>query len=149
MASWDDLSPKERNALVAEKVMGWEWWVYKEHEGMAILLHPETSNDLKESSHYWPANEDDERFLESAHPYTSDIRAAWRVVEQMWEDDWQLEVAYSKPDETSLYFWIPEEYEKPMHTAMDTPSAAGAKAPTMPEAICLAALRAIEGDDDE
>lgn len=142
MSNLKGLSPRELDALVARDVLGWRL----SDDGDRIVK-PDGSPVVVSVSDRGDSVIDilialDEEGIPYHGKFTNDIGAAWRVVEHMWEDDWQLEVAYSKPDETSLYFWIPEEYEKPMHTAMDTPSAASAKAPTMPEAICLAALRA-------
>lgn len=66
--------------------------------------------------------------------YTTDISAAWKVVEKMQQDGWNMELlnAYVVPD-------IGRQHHCDFK---DGHGWGKAYAPTTPEAICLAALRA-------
>ena len=94
-AKWDALTPRERDAWVAEAVMGWQW------------------------------------------TYTSDIAAAWQVVEKMMEGE-----------HNSFRLFRCDGFPESRRCAASfKPSVESAlklvEAPTAPEAICLAALMAV------
>lgn len=104
---------RELDAKVAEKVMG--WW--------AIML---PADDRMVASGI-PPKEGHER--EGVPHYSTSIEAAWEVVEKMHQEWWFTLV--QGPDG-----WLADFYN-------DMDVRHRAKAKTAPEAICLAALKAV------
>lgn len=137
------MTNREIDALVAEKVMGWKRMTYAE-------AHPETPayKDRKEFTGHWHSNEwdellhefknvayaedcDDHYCPEEAWSPSTDISAAWEVVEKMRNRDSVF----------TLWDDLDDEY---YYCAFNTPKyhfEVGAE--TMPKAICLAALKAV------
>jgi len=138
----DDMKAgRELDALVAEKVMGWIGSVFKGptlrignrylHEGDPIWTTPE--GDL-----YHRARSIDGSYVGDDCPhYSTDIAAAWQVVEKVREkyvinieidcENIWVELWQDSTDEPSNYKQVADEYGD-----------------TAPLAICLAALKAIE-----
>jgi hypothetical protein len=108
---------RELDALVAEKVMGWR----DVSDGYGTP--PEAT--LWEAIHIIPH-------------YSTDIAAAWQVVERMRDQGW-----------TSHYTDLSLDSREPWHswhfTGTTPPNGPtlSAQASTVPHAICLAALRAV------
>ena len=74
--------------------------------------------------------------------FTTDIAAAWTVVEKMQADGWWATATYRTdggPTEDAEWFVELREIEGPWRESL-------AHDPTLPLAIVLAALRAKEGD---
>ena len=95
---------RELDALVAEKVMGWDHYPSK-HEIV-------------------PA-------------YSTDIAAAWEVVEKMRSDDWWAQIAQDNTDIWDAKLWRgePDRWFPTMETY--------GNAPTAPLAICRATLKTV------
>lgn len=144
--TWDEMSPRERDALVAEKVMGTSVvWVkalhaYTPREGSTALndMVPEyvsiPCEDMGDGAVlYWTAEcgTPNEYVPREIPRYTTSISAAWEVVEEMDRDRW-LGITRHKD------FWRAVLSS----TTRSAPLHPSAEAPTAPEAICLAALRA-------
>ncbi len=106
---------RELDALVAEKVMGW-------HHTGSDDRYP--VDDKGRSQLYVP-------------DYSTDIGAAWAVVERMRELDWRmlLENWVSSSDAYAAFFHPQDRYRYGNHI--------GVTDDTAPLAICRAALRAV------
>lgn len=119
-ADMNDLKPgRELDALIAEKVMGWT----------EIDLDPaKRSNSYNYGFGINPVHG-----IENAFPnYSTDIAAAWPIVEMFKErGDYKIEISAYPKDSC----WTIKAYGKKSCTT---------SAKTLPHAICLAALKAIE-----
>jgi hypothetical protein len=79
--------------LVAERVMGWVWVVPKPragllHPGQRFLMDPEEFGNSWFAERYWDRARGDEpidRAAMNTSPYSTDIAAAWAVVERLIE----------------------------------------------------------------
>ncbi len=112
---------KELDALVAEKIFG--------HEVVLNITKRHEFYTIGEACWY-----DDEGCMELANSvplYSQDISAAWEVVEKM-EGVWDIK-SFSKGWYVRLA----------VRTSPFSDKIVDADAPTLPEAICLAALRTI------
>lgn len=131
----------ELDALVAEKVMGWEE-VRKNFGGLQAGGSTEYFVGLA------PADKDGRRFHHPVPAYSTDIKHAWEVVEKLKE-------CFPNPDSRRgasplLYFRLRfDNYEKKWeacwadgdyHPEGEYFEGASASAP---EAICLAAIKAV------
>lgn len=125
---WEEMTSRERDAVVAEKVM--EIKPIKNEGDMVFTRH----RDWVEVGdwYYEGADEANNYFVDLVPPFTTDIAAAWLVVEKMRGTD----------DETfGRWMRMPELYERgevPGVCLLLERSAAEA-AP----AVCLAALKAV------
>lgn len=120
---WTDMSPRERDALVAEKVMN-------------LPLHRATITGFNTSVENVEWHEP-----RGAKPYTTDIAAAWEVVEKMPISFTLMRDSFS---------WIVTVRKSP--SSLDDVKEVIAnpievRAETAPEAICLAALKAVGYSD--
>lgn len=114
---------RELDALVAEKVMGWSGidkkWDYETNESFLGGKTPD-----------W----DGRQFYEVPH-YSTDIAAAWLVVEKLRTPNWEFQL-----DHTRFMIW---------HCRIETTAGEGSassdssQGETAPLAICLAALKAV------
>lgn len=127
---WTEMTARERDALVAEKVMGWiDFW---EGEGF-VMGYPPNEQAMGIEGERAPVP-----------PYTTDIAAAWQVLERMtdpsrddqctfqmrritdWDDPtWGYDVRFGRKYDPT---------RQPDRIAW---------AHTAPEAICIAALKAV------
>jgi hypothetical protein len=137
---------RELDALVAERVMGWRWLPVRfvwDDEPLVYLLPPGgiTEDVNSTTSGAW----DENRVWHSMPCYSTDIAAAWEVVEKMQAAGWGwcLEQHENADVPTAWFlraseigrnarFSSPEQMEEKR-------SASGA----MPHAICIAALKAV------
>lgn len=104
--SWDEMTTRERDALVAEKVMGWN--VYQ-----------------------------------ASWSPTTDIAAAWEVVEKMDAEHRTLRVSRHPVMGWECEIFPPYPWREHTNEGVRVHSTSySASADTAPEAICLAALRA-------
>jgi hypothetical protein len=120
---------RELDALVAEKVMGWQWF---DHTGYAIRYFrpPNRFN-------YGAIAEGKEiNYLESLPHYSTDIAAAWEVAEKLgnWHGFDFLVIKAAGND-----LWCAGWYE---FYGDDYETRAADEAETVPLAICRAALLA-------
>lgn len=110
------MTPEEINKQVADKVMGWEI-----AEGFPSLHHRSGRK----------------RFAVKTPSFTTDIAAAWQVVEKIQRNGWLFEVGY-----TPLGGWYADisAYDAKGNQTM---KAIVASKESAPMAICLAALKAV------
>ena len=112
---------RELDALVAEKVMGWEYFP-AQATGMFVRLGYFFDPVSGEAHHHWSPS--------------TDISAAWEVVEKMSEQWPQYQLA--KIEDGWSVMWGFDGYGWPEATGK-----------TAPEAICKAALLAVMDGKDE
>jgi hypothetical protein len=106
---WSELSPRERDALVAEKVMGFN----KSDLDFMGEIHVEKDGIHRELPHY-----------------TTDIAAAWEVVEKLNCQGYRVEIVCGSQGDTYVTFVIGG-----IRCRVDCYN--------LKEAICLAALKAV------
>jgi hypothetical protein len=111
--NWNEMTPRQRDALVAEKVMGWI---------------KSTERPQRWITDYGALHEDYWR-------PTSSIAAAWEVVEKMRSNGWEFEL---DSDVDRINEWCA--------TFVTLSAVERGISPKAPEAICLAALRAVGVD---
>lgn len=115
MAESTELEPRELDVLVAEKVMEWEYKTYW--------------------LGWFPPN-GDFAYLDQIPPFSTDMAAAWQVVEKLQELGWHLILTHP-----TLTRWHVK-----LETGTGQCEVAAHESPA--RAICLAALRAVTGEDD-
>ena len=142
MADYSAMSDRELDAAVAEMVFGWRW-IHEDGEqpyAVPYLVGPG-------SSVYYPT-------VHAKFPnvpksggdllnYSTDIAAAWEVVEKMRTNGWFFSLADSieLPDFIARFTTCPPVGSPiPDHSAMNV---------SAPLAICLAALRAVGVSEQE
>ena len=76
-------------------------------------------------------------------PYSTDIAAAWNLVEEMREKGWRFEIVCFENGENRARFWLKEKDGR-IVLAGESPNCLSA-----PEAICCAALNAIAAAKEE
>lgn len=111
---------RELDRLVAEKVMGWVW---KEQIGAL----PGCAKSK------WLFNPDDR--IQDIPAYSTDIAAAWQVVESLWRRNLDVGVSVLREWRTTCECIVSEPSPR-----ADSYILASADAATAPHAICLAAL---------
>jgi hypothetical protein len=117
---WAEMTPRERDALVAEKVMGWtKIWYNADSDD-----HPEAdcANGLCPDGTYT-----------SIPFFTTDISATWGVVEKMHQDGFLFDLSNSVGAG-----YIAQFYKGNYYVSGYIKSA--------PEAICIAALKVVGVD---
>ena len=128
MIPWDTLSERERDALVAEKVVGYVVTGPREGGNVRWVQPP--------AGEQWQSG--GERVLEKTCPrYTTDIAAAWEVIEKMKSLGWQV-LMDNKNEIDEPGWWVCFEQWEPRQRH------ASVFMRTAPAAICYAALSALE-----
>jgi len=129
---------RELDALVAEKVMGCKWGEFhntpdepgrwEDHkflvdpDGNKVAVRWKTKNLLTwDMCHYWPSR--------PLRPYSTDIAAAWEVVEKFISEGVSIYRDDRQPSKGKWYALFGD--------------GCGVEADTVPLAICLAALKAV------
>lgn len=115
---WAEMSARERDALVAQKVMG-----------EIVTWRTATVGGVERK---WPT----EHGIMCRY-YTTDIAAAWEVVERMEQLGWRFDLSTYQ----AFTMMTGVDFE---HITSD--GLAEATCETAPEAICVAALRAVGVD---
>ena len=112
--NYDEIPPgREMDALVAEKVMG--WIRYNDSQG-------------------WPSGAKHTGNRRRSYPrYSTDIAAAWEVVEKLLRDNGELVVAIQSDD----HDWVCTIRDDPLNIV------GYSRSPTAPLAICRAALMTV------
>ncbi len=144
MFNWCKMSPRERDALVAEKVMEeliWDIWfdydgtLKPEYNGCAY--HCENRELAESCLKDFPIRaivmEPDPK------PYTTDISAAWEAVEKLSVEGFDFMFETHKGTKTIVATF------RPRFASYYLKEGKG-YCPTAPEAICLAALKAVGVD---
>jgi hypothetical protein len=120
---------RELDALVAEKVMGWSKRISADHSNSPI-------KQLRAFGiiYAWKDSEGNDRGLDVWH-YSTDIAAAWQVVEKMKALEWRTEIAQTIQSgvDVTVIKWEGGEFGGEFAEWGET----------APHAICLAALKAI------
>jgi len=118
----DNLQPgPELDALVAEKVMGWEYVIDGEGTGWV---------DKATEQFVTGYNNDDPSQPEIAPPpFSTSIAAAWEVVEKLKSDNRTIDISSATPGWRAI---IDECHDWKVEV----------RAETAPRAICLAAMKA-------
>ena len=114
---------RELDALVAEKVMEWEWhWL---PSGYWLHDRPKGISGAYRKSHESPVE------VMNVPKYSVGIAAAWQVIEKWDEQGWDWEITTGK---NNIHVWVLTDNERVFaHRGI---------APEAPLAICLAALKA-------
>jgi len=132
---------REMDARVAEEVMGWEWMRQEpghKYGGGSILTKEKCKAHLIQPDYKWiewceliPDDGQYPRGMNHSIPhYSTDIAAAWEVVEKL--DRGPVVIRVTAGPETIVQF---------------IGYGGGASGPTAPLAICRAALHAVMGDE--
>lgn len=151
---WDELTSIQKNALVAEKVEGWQWIpfdfddVYPMKDQLWLLPDALATHDLTPGEWTWYLEEEqiypegslfplphkDKRIIPTWLPYyTESMNAAWEIVEKLYE---QYNV------QTYMDSGLLDKYEVNVFVRDDVKLAgSGGSDTSMSEAICKAALR--------
>lgn len=111
--TWDQMTSRERDALVAETVM-------------------ETPRHLIFGTNYELGSGADFDIVNYAPQYTTDISAAWEVAEKMRENGFWYFIGSGSKEHGKIVVEFRPQGEDGVAVVMDD----------VPEAICLAALRA-------
>lgn len=124
---------KELDTLIALKVMGWRQVGAWEDDGEPIYAD----------------DRDNTRGSFDILPYSSDMTAAWKVVERLQSPEmarpWRRrDFAISREDRTCDGLWCVTTDTAAPHGTSPNGESVFAKAETAPLAICLAALKAVE-----
>ena len=121
---------REMDALIAEKVMGWAVF-YGEYKGYELL-------DDEVAQGYPPEEEADGVPFEIPY-YSTDIAAAWEVVERITEKRWKFKLRRLPGKDYMAYF------QNLLRFPIECESAPSGTAPL---AICRAALKVVLGSDE-
>lgn len=116
----------ELDALVAEKVMGWKW----ENFGKPMLAPPEQIIQITEFCDKHTGYREVNIYIP---PYSTDISAAWQVVEKLKKDHvFSLKIAGNGTHAHVSFTDLDNKNYDPCDN--------------IPHAICLAALKAVSLD---
>lgn len=118
MLKWSELSAKERNELVATKVVG---WTRGEHLGLKRMVWRYPEGQVIDGFDW--QNE--------VPRFSEEIAAAWEVVEKLRRERMNISVVSDEDGGWNVEMW---DYNNRQSKEVF--------ADTAPEAICLAALRA-------
>lgn len=127
---------RELDVLVAEKVMGYRWHAW-EHSGSFTYLIEPGDEDLGETSIARRRGGVLEASQYSGAHYSTDIAAAWLVVERMRAQEFKLDLGHALGDTLTN----PNHYAAFIGKGLHRIQGNG---PTAPLAICLAALAVCE-----
>jgi len=142
-------SGRALDTAVAEAVLGWIW--YEGAAGVYRLRDPQREDvaAMLTEGMIWPTTERPEPYrTDGVPPFSTDIGAAWQVVEHLRAQHWEV----------TLLCWAADIPTQPVDHPYDcrftgyvTPDGGGLqtlvahkRAATMPLAICRAALQALQ-----
>lgn len=139
---------REMDALVAQLVIGWVCGkYYQDLSGGILAVCSKERGYLRYGAHQWARMQGyqhkEQEFIPCDHfaGYSTDIAAAWMVVDKMREHGWSITVArfkggpYSQPD-------ISEDWKAVFESHLEPFTSVGWGGDSAPLAICRAALRA-------
>jgi hypothetical protein len=152
---WDEMTDIQQNALVAEKVMGWQWIpfdfddAYPMKDQLWLLPDALSTHDLSPGEWTWYQEEEqvypegklfplphkDNRIVPSWLPYyTKSMNDAWQIVEKLGENlDIRLYMEEGFSGKYCVNIWKRDGGRIVGHEHSNT---------SMPDAICKAALKA-------
>lgn len=145
--NWDELSPEQKNALIAKKVMGWKPGACDGEIGEKSISPDGWYCQKCGHSGYWG---DDQEHEQVPPRYTTDMNAAWKIAEKMvarmgWDDlefkwrgpifkpEYEYLTTEGYPLSTTCWYVHVEFDGKRKFICADTPQ----------EAICKAALKSL------
>lgn len=137
---------RELDALVAEKVMGWKRWTCADFQFQKAVLYHSNPQYLVT----W--RRDDSLPLCEDQPsvprYSTDIAAAWTVVEKMHEEGFGVEIGHACTPGYGWYATFVANAAQYEHSEDYEPATErmAVRAPATPLAICLAALKALDAE---
>jgi hypothetical protein len=124
---------RELDALVAERIFEWQRIPWKHNPEQGILLPPGAEHEANDPHVRWWGRS----LIERVPFYSTDIAAAFEVVEKMHYEEFGCEI------------WMPNtdglRYRYQAKFYPDAGRAFVGEGDTAPLAICRAALRAMEG----
>ncbi len=140
---------RELDALIAEKVMGWRWFRFLNKCYLIPPRNTETGFDPAHVLSHWDGEgkegtPDLEWTTLSSYPnfrlrhYSTDIAAAWEVVEKVQANGWTFHV-----DDVGFNNGIEGKWRVLLTEAETGDKHVFADGDTAPHAICLAALKAM------
>lgn len=138
--NYDELKPgRELDALVAERVMGWK-------------LLPDTAYGHSEQAAMdankmaWFDNNNDyiAGELDYDHQFSTDIAAAWQVVEKLREDDWWWSASYRTTTVEEIKESRPGYWVTFRCVRGGVRGDRHGNSSQLSHAICIAALKAVE-----
>ena len=118
LEKWKSVSERERDVVIAEKVMGWTKIIYDE------------DSYCGEYCGFEDGNEDDPNSYWCIPSYTTQIDDAWNVVEKMRKSYYQINLRESDFGYECYFYRVPDAL-KPRKASIGSSAS---------EAICLAAL---------
>lgn len=132
---WSEMTPRERDALVAEKVMGLN---KEDYYSDYDKLSSQKQNVISRGQGWFP---------EPLKNYSTDIKAAWEVVEKLTSEKWLAFKVLQRPSRADAN----EAWTKGLKAVVEiifggqgvNGPPLTVKASSAPEAICLAALRVV------
>jgi len=141
------MTDREMDALVAEKIMGWVWLRHivrpssgQGYEWMRSLFIPDHKVEPFEEGTgelgNVPSHGEEPVAIMNAPHYSTDLNAAWQVVEKMQTLSWTFTVSGLR-----AHIWKAEFMKRTGNVMQDLLSSDSAD--TAPRAICLAALHAV------
>jgi len=136
----ETMTDRELDAAVAEKVMGYRWYMDRDDEKV-ILAQP---TEYFEGDDFLPVPSEEawsstRRDIGNAPPYSRDIAAAWTVVEKMRERGWLYHVGDNKDGHVFQFGRSEWPLEKQPYKAID---------PSFCRAAVLSALAAVKGEGE-
>ncbi|WDM22627.1 BC1872 family protein [Paenibacillus polymyxa] len=141
IAKWNSMQPRERDAWIAKDVMCWSVYRYdKDVPERCYYMLVNESFDSVVNEVGWNAGErkTEEEAWEDCPHFTTDISAAWEVIEKAEIMD-RIQLGLYP---TSFGKWIAKSYMAGYENCR-------VQADSAPEAICLAALIATQGEGIE
>lgn len=118
---------QQLDALVAEKVMGWRWYPCALNDAQKILAPSREASDTVRIG---------QGVMGLVPDFSTDIAAAWPVLEKLAEQGLRVELHDCRPDEGAQSWRV-------LFSGADTRTVAYAYASTPMLAICRAALLAV------
>ena len=134
---WEGTSPRERDVAVAEKIMGWTWECNSSQD---LLFSPDGEGTIGAVRFH---NKKNGLEALSVTSYTSRIPAAIEVLDMMNERGYRyrIEISDDSWNDGWQRVWLNKE-----GGAMWDAEVGGPIETSLPKAICLAALIAVEND---
>lgn len=128
---------RELDALIAEKVMDYEWRRFEYPPAGAIFKYGKPWTWLSSRKNGAAVEGGEERYIENVPHYSTDIAAAWLVVEKMRADSFCFDLTTSQSCDPSMHWSASFEHEQAQGRG---------RSAAAPHAICLAAIAALSED---
>lgn len=126
---------RELDAIIAEKVMGQKVMLLTK-EQFCVLFSTFYTDSYPEFGYIVGAGK-------SLPHYSTDIAAAWLVVEKMRLLGFSYCIEQAISEEKPTAWFVPKSYGAGIHVLEQIAEAISEKSDSLPHAICLAALKAV------